>query len=276
MLKTIISLLTLGLCVTSATVQAKETVTVAGSTSVSHIMDVLADTYSLTHKNTTIAIQGTGSTAGITAVKQGAAEIGMSSRIIEPTELEGDYKTVTIAHDGIALVVNKDNPVSNLTHQQVMDIYQGKITNWKSINGIDLDMAVVSRENASGSRFSFEHFMGLTKKVSEFTVSDISPRVLVVSTNGMVKSLVSRNKHAIGYVSLGSVDDSVKAVSYDNIFPTIEKIESGEYKIARPFLLMFKESKLDKDAQQFIKFVLSNQAQTIIRDKGYVSIDEKA
>lgn len=275
MLKTVIRLLALGVCI-SFSVQAKETVTVVGSTSVSHIMDVLADTYSSTHKDTTIEVQGIGSTAGINAVKQGAAEIGMSSRVISSAELDDNYKAITIAHDGIALVVNKANPVTNLTREQLIGIYQGKITNWKSINGKDLDMAVVSRENASGSRFSFEHFMGLTKQVSGFTVSNISPRVLVVSTNGMVKSLVSRNEHAIGYVSLGSVDDSVKALSYDNVLPTAANIESGEYKIARPFLLMFKQKGLANDAQQFIKFVLSNQAQTIIKDKGYVAIDKKA
>lgn len=275
MLKTVIRLLALGVCI-SFSVQAKETVTVVGSTSVSHIMDVLADTYSSTHKDTTIEVQGIGSTAGINAVKQGAAEIGMSSRVISRAELDGNYKAITIAHDGIALVVNKANPVTNLTREQLIGIYQGKITNWKSINGKDLDMAVVSRENASGSRFSFEHFMGLTKQVSGFTVSNISPRVLVVSTNGMVKSLVSRNEHAIGYVSLGSVDDSVKALSYDNVLPTAANIESGEYKIARPFLLMFKQKGLANDAQQFIKFVLSNQAQSIIKDKGYVAIDKKA
>ena len=275
MLKTVIRLLALGVCI-SFSVQAKETVTVVGSTSVSHIMDVLADTYSSTHKNTTIEVQGIGSTAGINAVKQGAAEIGMSSRVISRAELDGNYKAITIAHDGIALVVNKANPVTNLTREQLIGIYQGKITNWKSINGKDLDMAVVSRENASGSRFSFEHFMGLTKQVSGFTVSNISPRVLVVSTNGMVKSLVSRNEHAIGYVSLGSVDDSVKALSYDNVLPTTANIESGKYKIARPFLLMFKQKDLANDAQQFIKFVLSNQAQSIIKDKGYVAIDKKA
>ncbi|KJG17747.1 phosphate ABC transporter substrate-binding protein [Photobacterium angustum] len=275
MLKTVIRLLALGVCI-SFSVQAKETVTVVGSTSVSHIMDVLADTYSSTHKDTTIEVQGIGSTAGINAVKQGAAEIGMSSRVISSAELDDNYKAITIAHDGIALVVNKANPVTNLTREQLIGIYQGKITNWKSINGKDLDMAVVSRENASGSRFSFEHFMGLTKQVSGFTVSNISPRVLVVSTNGMVKSLVSRNEHAIGYVSLGSVDDSVKALSYDNVLPTAANIESGEYKIARPFLLMFKQKGLANDAQQFIKFVLSNQAQSIIKDKGYVAIDKKA
>ncbi|PQJ62463.1 phosphate ABC transporter substrate-binding protein [Photobacterium angustum] len=275
MLKTVIRLLALSVCI-SFNVQAKETVTVVGSTSVSHIMDVLADTYSSTHKNTTIEVQGIGSTAGINAVKQGAAEIGMSSRVISRAELDDNYKAVTIAHDGIALVVNKANPVTNLTREQLIGIYQGKITNWKSINGKDLDMAVVSRENASGSRFSFEHFMGLTKQVSGFTVSNISPRVLVVSTNGMVKSLVSRNEHAIGYVSLGSVDDSVKALSYDNVLPTTANIESGKYKIARPFLLMFKQKDLANDAQQFIKFVLSNQAQSIIKDKGYVAIDKKA
>lgn len=253
-------------------VQAKESVTVTGSTSVSHVVEVLAETYSSANDDTFIAVQGVGSSAGIAAVKQDAADIGMSSRYLKAAEINPDISTVTIAHDGIALVVNKTNPVSNLTKEQVSKIYHGEITNWKAVGGPDLKIAVVSRENASGSRFSFEDYMGLTQQVAGQTVSDINPQVLVVNTNGTVKSLVSRNAHAIGYLSLGSVDDSVKALSFDGVPPTLANLESGKYKISRPFLMLYKEKKISDNAKGFLDFVTSANGQAIIEQRGYIAL----
>ncbi|MGF1681524.1 phosphate ABC transporter substrate-binding protein [Photobacterium minamisatsumaniensis] len=251
-------------------VQAKETVTVTGSTSVSHVVEILAETYSTEHNNTLIAVQGIGSSAGIAAVKRDVADVGMSSRYLKVEEIKPDVQTVTIAHDGIALVVSKDNPVDNLTKEQVSKIYHGEINNWKDVGGPDLKMAVVSRENASGSRFSFEDYMGLTQQIKDKTVSDINPQVLVVNTNGTVKSLVSRNKHAIGYVSLGSIDDSVKALSFNGVSPTLENLESGKYKISRPFLMLYKEKKLKDSAKEFLDYVMSTSGQNIIEERGYI------
>ncbi|MGR5148485.1 phosphate ABC transporter substrate-binding protein [Photobacterium alginatilyticum] len=252
-------------------VHAKETVTVTGSTSVSHVVEVLAETYSQANKETFIAVQGVGSSAGISAVKQDAADIGMSSRYLKTAEINPDIQTVTIAHDGIALVVNKNNPVTNLTKEQVSKIYHGEITNWNQVGGADLKMAVVSRENASGSRFSFEDFMGLTQQVAGQMVSDINPQVLVVNTNGTVKSLVSRNTNAIGYISLGSVDDSIKALAFDGVEPNLANLESGQYKISRPFLMLYKEKKIADNAKAFVDYVVSDNGQTIIEKRGYLA-----
>ncbi|EAS42837.1 phosphate ABC transporter substrate-binding protein [Photobacterium profundum] len=255
--------------------QAKtDTVTVTGSTSVSHVMEILAEAYSTSHKDTFIAIQGIGSSAGISAVKQDAAEMGMSSRRLSEDEITPDVKMVTIAHDGIALVVNKNNPVDNLTKEQVSKIYHGEIKNWKEVGGPDLKMAVVSRENASGSRFSFEDFMGLTQNIKGHRVSDINPQLLVVNTNGMVKSLVSRNLHALGYMSLGSVDDSIKPLSFEGIKPTIDNLESGDYLISRPFLMLYKEKNVSKNAQAFLNYVTSSEGQNIIDERGYIAINK--
>jgi len=252
--------------------QAKtDTVTVTGSTSVSHVMEILAEAYSSSHIDTFIAVQGIGSSAGISAVKQDATEIGISSRRLSEEEINPDVKMVTIAHDGIALVVNKNNPVNNLTKEQVSKIYHGEIKNWQEVGGPDLKMAVVSRENASGSRFSFEDFMGLTQHIEGQRVSDINPQLLVVNTNGMVKSLVSRNIHALGYMSLGSVDDSIKPLSFEGVKPTIENLESGEYLISRPFLMLYKEKNVSKNAQAFLNYVTSNEGQNIIGERGYIT-----
>ncbi|UTV30088.1 phosphate ABC transporter substrate-binding protein [Photobacterium atrarenae] len=256
-------------------VQAKQTVTVTGSTSVTHVVEVLAETYSNTHQDTFIAVQGVGSSAGIAAVKKDAADIGMSSRYLKAAEINPDVTTVTIAHDGIALVVNKNNPVQNLTREQVSQIYHGEITNWNQVGGPDLQMAVVSRESASGSRFSFEDFMGLTQQIAGQTVSDINPQVLVVNTNGMVKSLVSRNVHAIGYMSLGSIDDSVKPLAFDGVTPTLENLESGKYKISRPFMMLYKAQKIKPAAKDFINFVTSDKGQTVIDQRGYIAVHQQ-
>ncbi|PSU36113.1 phosphate ABC transporter substrate-binding protein [Photobacterium lutimaris] len=253
-------------------VQAKERVTVTGSTSASHIVEILAETYSSNHGETQIEVQGIGSSAGISAVKQNVADLGMSSRYLKPDEITPDISTVTIAHDGIALVVHKENPVDNLTKDQVEKIYHGEISNWKEVGGSDLEIAVVSRENASGSRFSFEEFMGLTQKIKGQTVSDINPQVLIVNTNGTVKSLVSRNRHALGYVSLGSVDDSIKALDFEGVSPSLDNLESGKYKISRPFLMLYKEKQINDDAQKFVDYVLSISGQSLIEQRGYVSV----
>ncbi|SMY34599.1 phosphate ABC transporter substrate-binding protein [Photobacterium andalusiense] len=260
------------LCTTLAfSAQANDTVTVAGSTSVSHVMDILAEHYSVKHPDTKINVQGISSSAGIVALQTGTADIGMSSRIINSTELDQNYTITPIAHDGIALVVNPNNPVNNITRLEVDNIYHGVTKNWQQVGGNNNPIAVVSRENASGSRFSFEHFMKLTKDIAGFTVSDINPEVLVVSTNGMVKSLIARNQQAIGYLSFGSVDSSIKPLSYNGVSPSIKNIRSGEYKMARPFLIMYKKQGLSANTKQFIQFLNSDDAKKIINDNGYIA-----
>lgn len=260
------------LCTTLAfSAQANDTVTIAGSTSVSHVMDILAEHYSVQYPDRKINVQGISSSAGIVALKAGTAEIGMSSRIINANELDGSYTITTIAHDGIALVVNPNNSVNNLNRSQVNNIYHGITKNWQQVGGSNEKVAVVSRENASGSRFSFEHFMKLTQDIDGFTVSDINPEVLVVSTNGMVKTLVASNQQAIGYLSLGSVDNTIKPLSYNGVIPSINNIRSGEYKIARPFLIMYKKQGLSSNTEQFIRFLTSTDAQKIINDNGYIA-----
>ncbi|KLV02046.1 phosphate ABC transporter substrate-binding protein [Photobacterium aphoticum] len=254
----------------SFTASAEDTVTITGSTSASHIVEVLAETYTKATPDTNIEVQGIGSSAGIQALKKGVSDLGMSSRYLNTDEIKPDVETVLIAHDGIAMVVHKDNPVTNLSREQIEQIYQGKITNWKDVGGPDLSMAVVSRENASGSRFSFEDYMHLTREIDGQVVSGVNPRVLVVNTNGTVKSLVSRNKHAIGYISLGSVDDSVKALSFDGVAPTLDNLESGDYKISRPFLMLYKPKKVAKPAKAFMDYVTSENGQTLVEKYNYM------
>ncbi|MGF1748326.1 MULTISPECIES: phosphate ABC transporter substrate-binding protein [Vibrio] len=249
-----------------------EEVNISGSTSVARVMDVLAEQYNTSHKDTFIAVQGIGSTAGITLVEKGVADIGMSSRYLTERESSEALDVFPIAYDGLAIVVNITNPVPNLSREQVFDIYKGKITNWKQVGGEDKEIAVVTREASSGTRYSFESLLGLTRIVNDRLVSDINPTNLVVNSNSMVKTIVNHNPHAIGFVSEGSVDRSIKAIQFEGVEASTQNIAQGKYKLARPFLLLHKKDDIDDDADKFIKYVLSDNGQALIAEYGYTPI----
>ncbi|MBY6198120.1 phosphate ABC transporter substrate-binding protein [Vibrio hangzhouensis] len=251
--------------------QAEE-VNISGSTSVARVMDVLAEHYNASHKNTFIAVQGVGSTAGITLVKKGVADIGMSSRYLTEEESSEAMDVFPIAYDGLAIVVNLTNPVQNLTRQQLFDIYKGNITNWKQVGGPDQEIAVVTREASSGTRYSFETLLGLTQVINDRLVSDINPTNLVVNSNSMVKTIVNHNPHAVGFISEGSVDLSVKAIQFEGVEANRQNISDGKYKLARPFLLLHTKDDIDDDADKFIRFVLSKEGQALIQEYGYTPI----
>jgi phosphate transport system substrate-binding protein len=272
MLRSLLTLLLSTLIISSAVtsqVTAKE-ITVSGSTSVARIMDVLAEDYNATHPNTYIAVQGVGSTAGITQLKKGIADVAMSSRYMTEMELGNQLEVQLLAYDGLAVVVNLANPVKNLTREQIYKIYKGNISNWKEVGGNDQKIAVVTREAASGSRFSFESLLGLTRVVNNRLVSDISPNNLVVNSNSMVKSLVTHNAQAIGFISTGSVDHSVKAVTFEGIKATPENISNGKYQLSRPFLILHYPDKASKAANQFTEYLKSDHVRDLVLKYGYI------
>ncbi|MBD1558988.1 phosphate ABC transporter substrate-binding protein [Vibrio sp. S9_S30] len=250
---------------------AKE-INVTGSTSMSRIMDVLAEKYNSEYPDTFVAIQGIGSTAGITMVKKGVAEIGMSSRYLTDAEYDESLAVDPIAFDGLAVVVNRANTIHNLSRKQLTDIYLGNINNWKQVGGEDRIIAVVTRESSSGTRYSFESLLGLTKVVNNRLVSNINADNLVVNSNSMVKTIVNHNPQAIGFVSLGSVDRSIKAISFENVEPTSQNIANNKYELSRPFLLFHQKDDITEQGKAFIKYVLSEKGQTLIEDYGYTGI----
>nr|WP_086937942.1 phosphate ABC transporter substrate-binding protein [Thaumasiovibrio occultus] len=253
---------------------ATETVSISGSTSVSRVIEVLAEVYNQQQDTVVVEVHGTSSSAGINAVRNGATDLGMSSRYLLEEEIQPDLHTVEIAKDAIAIVVHPDNPVSAISSAQLNEIYQHKLTNWQQLGGEDSRMAVVSRENASGTRYSFEAAMDLLRNVNGETVSGIHEQVLVANANSMVKTLVNHNRQAIGYASLGSVDDSIKALTVNGVAATGDNALSGEYELNRPFLLMYQGGSLDDNEQAFINFVLSAQGQQIVAEFGYLPVDE--
>ncbi|MBM4965188.1 phosphate ABC transporter substrate-binding protein [Vibrio parahaemolyticus] len=266
---TVATLIAMAVSLPSA--MAKE-VNISGSTSVARVMDVLAEEYNKTHPDNYIAVQGIGSSAGITMVNKGVVKLGMSSRYLTESEKGEDLNVFPIAYDGLAVVVNRTNSVTNLSAQQLFNIYKGEIKNWKEVGGADQPIAVVTREASSGSRYSFESLLGLTKIINDRLVSDISPNNLVVNSNSMVKTIVNHNTRAIGFISVGSVDLSVKAIQFNGIEPTAANIANHKYKLARPFLVLYKVDSLDQAGKDFVAFLKSEAGQKTIADYGYIPV----
>lgn len=233
---------------------------VAGSTSVQPYAEVLAEEYMILHPGTEVDIQGGGSSAGITAAQSGTADIGMSSRALKEEEKGLWY--VEIARDGLAIVVNPANPVKDLTLDQVRCIYSETITNWREVGGADHEIHVITREEGSGTRSAFtELVMGKT--------TEITPRAIVQDSNGAVRQLVSDDPNAIGFISLGLVNENVKALELGGVAATRENVENGSYNLSRPFLFvtLSKPTGLAKD---FIDFILSRDGQKILINEGLI------
>lgn len=196
----------------------------------------------------------------------------MASRDLKNSEKEDTLKAVAIARDGIAVVVNNGNPIQDLTIEQIAAIYKGDINNWSQVGGEDKPIVVVTRDTASGTRGAFEDIMGLKKKVKGVKVSAITQRAQVGNGNGVVKTIVANNPFAIGYISLGSIDKSLKALSVDGHMPSSQAVQAGDYQIARPFLVLYRDGKPSEQAQQFLAWVLSKEGQAIISQKGYIAV----
>ena len=241
------------------------TVSISGSTSVGPLLENEAEEFEANNSNVTIDINQTGSSSGIKDTKNGTSQIGMSSRELTSEEADG-LDEITVAVDGIAVVVNKNNPVKNLTIEQVKDIFTGKITNWKKVGGEDEPIVVVSRESGSGTRGAFEEILG-------YKETETVKTALINNSTGSTKSVVEGNENAIGYMSIGYVDNSISAVSIDGVEATSENVKSGDYKIQRPFLLVYNEGNLSDEGQEFIDFILSEEGQKIVAEENLVTVD---
>jgi len=245
-------------------------VIVSGSTSVQPYVEILAEKFMSTHSGIEVDVQGGGSSAGIMAVESGIADIGMSSR--ELKEDEQHLWSLEIAKDGLAMIVHAGNSVSDLTLNQVRDIYTGEISNWSELGGVDAKIHIIAREEGSGTRGAFEDLvMGKGHR--------ITPRAIIQSSNGAVKQLVSGDPNSIGFISLGLVDQKVKAVRLNGVAATAENIMNDTYSLYRPFLFIAKEKPVGYSAQ-FINFVLSPEGKRHMIDEGLIpsskgSLDEE-
>ena len=236
-------------------------VTTDGSTSMEKVIGTLGEAFT-EKEGINVTYNPTGSGSGIQAVSEGRCDIGLSSRALKDDEKATLTETV-VALDGIAMIVNPENPVSDLTVEQIADIYTGKITNWSEVGGADAEIVLVGREAGSGTRSGFEE---LTE-----TVDKCQYRQELTST-GDVITAVSQNPDAIGYASLAAVKDSVKALSVGGVTPSEATVKDGSYPVQRPFVLVTVEGKeLSPAAQAFFDYALSSDAAGIIAKAGAVA-----
>ncbi len=250
------------------TVDLSGTVSTNGSTSMEEVMMGLTEYFKEKYPNITVTYDPTGSGTGIQQATAGSCDIGLSSRALKQEELDGGLTETVVAKDGIAIVVNKENTVAELTVEQITKIATGEIANWSEVGGPDMEIAFIGREAGSGTRGAFEELTG---------TEDACSYAQELTSTGAVRTAVSTTPGAIGYISLSSLDDSVTAlkVKADDASPAVECTEEtvldGSYAIQRPFVFATKsDAALSEAAQAFYDFALSEEAAEIYTEAGVV------
>ena len=239
------------------------TVSTDGSTSMEKVIGALSESFMAANGGVTVNYNPTGSGSGITAVQEGTCDIGLSSRALKDEEKSAGLKETVLAYDGIAIIVHPDNPVSDLSIEQIAKLYTGEITNWKDVGGNDAEVVLIGREAASGTRDGFESITG-TKDACQYRQE--------LTSTGDVITAVSQNPDAIGYASLASVKDTVKALNVGGVIPSEATVKDGSYLVQRPFVLVTVEGKaLSPAAQAFFDYALSADAASIISAAGAVA-----
>ena len=238
------------------------TVTTDGSTSMQKVIGALGEAFEGEYSGTTFTYNPTGSGSGITAVSEGRCDIGLSSRALKDEEKAQGLGETVLAYDGIAMVVSPDNPVKELTLEQIADIYTGKVTNWKDVGGNDAEIVVIGREAGSGTRDGFESITN-TKDSCKYRQE--------LGSTGDVIATVAGNPGAIGYASLAAVKDTVKALAVNGVTPGEDTVKDGSYVVQRPFVLVTKKgAELSDAAKAFCDFALSASSGSIISAAGAV------
>ena len=239
----------------------KDAVATDGSTSMNKVIGALGEAFEA-DTGITVTYNATGSGAGIQAVLEGRCDIGLSSRNLKEEEKANGLEETILAYDGIAIIVNPDNPVNDLDVATIAKIYTGEIKNWKEVGGNDAEIVLIGREAGSGTRDGFE------------SITDTEDKCVYrqeLTSTGDVITTVASNPNAIGYASLASVKDSVKALSVGGVAPSEAAVKDGSYVIQRPFVLVTKKgSALSENAQKFFDYVTSEAARTVISGAGVV------
>jgi len=235
--------------------------TLAGSTSIQPFADKWAELFMAGRPGTTINVQGGGSSAGIQATESGACDIGMSSRELKP--VEKNLLEFVVARDGLAIIVHPSNPVRGLRTADVRQIFAGDLLSWKPLGGLDRPVTVVTREEGSGTRGAFQEMvMGKIR---------IYPGAITEDSNGTVREIVAHDPAAIGFISLGLVNDQVRALVLDGVPATDADILAGRYKLVRPFLFLSRAEPAGL-AKEFLDFVLSAEGQAQVAKEGLLPI----
>lgn len=238
-----------------------ETVSTDGSTSMEKVIGILGESYHNANPDVVVTYNPTGSGAGITAAAEGRTEIGLSSRGLKPAEQENLVGT-TVALDGIVLVVNPANTLTDLSVEQIGKLFKGEVSNWKELGGADSPVVLIGREAGSGTRDGFES-VTKTKDACKYRQE--------LTSTGDVITTVSQNKNAIGYASLSAVNKKVKVLSVDGVAASEETVQNGSYKLQRPFVFVTKkDQKLSETAQKFFDYSMSKEVEPLLVKAGVV------
>ena len=240
------------------------TVVTNGSTSMESVMGALTEAFKEVQPNVQVQYTGSGSGAGITSAQDGTADIGLASRDLKDDET--GVTQITVAKDGIAIIVNPENPVADLSVEQIAQLATGEITNWSEVGGNDAEVVFIGREAGSGTRDGFETITGTT---------DACKYQNELTSTGEVIANVASNPNAIGYASLSAVDDTVKAITVGGVAPSEETVLDGTYAIQRNFNFILNEStELSDAAQAFVEWATSADAADLIAGAGAVPVAE--
>lgn len=240
-------------------------ISMVGSTSMEKLANALSEAFMEKYPDVTVTAEFVGSGAGVEAVTNGTADIGNSSRSLKDEEKAAGVVENVVAIDGIAVCVDPANEVANLTKEQLTNIYNGTITNWKEVGGADEPIIVIGREAGSGTRGAFEELVDL---------KDACKYANELDSTGAVIAKVASTPGAIGYASLDALDDSVKALSLEGVEATAENIKAGNYFLSRPFVMATKGEISEQNdlVQAWFDFVLGDEGQQIASEVGLITV----
>ena len=241
-------------------------ITMAGSTSMEKLANAVAEAFMEKYPNVTVNAEFTGSSAGIESLLSGSVDIGNSSRALEDSEKQNGAVENIVAIDGIAVVVNPDTKVENLTKEQLAQIYTGEITDWADVDGDSAPIVVIGREAGSGTRGAFEELLDVADKCTYASELD---------STGAVMAKVASTPGSIGYVSLDVLDDTVKALKLEGVEPTAENIKAGNYFLSRPFVMATKGeiSEQSEPVQALFDYLSSAEGKDLISSVGLITVD---
>lgn len=251
---------------TDSTDNLNGTITMIGSTSMEKFANALSEAFMEKNPGVTVSPEFVGSSAGIEALVGGTADIGNASRNLEDSEKEAGVVENIVAIDGIAIVTDKANKVTDLKKDDLTKIYSGKITNWKELGGEDTPIVVVGREAGSGTRGAFEEILGIEDKCKYANELD---------STGAVMAKVAATKGAIGYVSLDVLDDTVNALQLEEVEPTAENIKSGDYFLSRPFVMATKGEISEQNdlVKALFDYLKSEEGKQLVESVGLITVD---
>lgn len=237
-------------------------ITLNGSTSMARLVDSLGEEFSKYNPDIIIEKSDTGSGAAVSSVLSGISMIGNLSRPLRKNEAHEQLEEVLIALDGIALIVNKENPIDELSTENIVKVFKGKVLNWSELGGINSSITLIGREESSGTREGFEQALGLNNLHISYDVE--------LPESGDIISKVSNDQSAIGYISTASISGNIKALKIDGIYPTSENIINGSYIVQRPFIQIFLKNSDNSLIKKWFSFICSDQAKEIIKKEKFI------